>query len=73
MKTGQNLETLIKKYYDLVGEAGLIKEEILKHVTIWQSQADLGFTVEAMNTYRKQNNCSIKEAHEAVRAFQNQK
>lgn len=73
MLTGQNLETLLNKYHDLVGEADLIKAEILKHVTIWQSQADLGFTVEAMNTYRKQNNCSIKEAHEAVRAFQNQK
>lgn len=56
MLTGQNLETLLNKYNNLVGEAGLIKEEILKHVTIWQSQADLGFTVEAMNTYRKQNN-----------------
>ena len=68
-----NLVELIKKYNDLSYEALLIKKEILSEITGWEAIANLGFFADAVTAYKKEHNCSLKEAIEVIRQYNKNK
>jgi len=72
MHTNESLPALLNKYQSLLDQIAGVKGELLKHIKHWQSLADLGFVPEAVILYRKQHNCSFKEAFDTVQAFKNQ-
>ena len=68
-----NLVELIKKYKDLSNEAFLIKKKILSQIRGWEAIANLGFLVDAVTAYKKEHNCSLKEAIEVIRQYNKNK
>ena len=70
MLTGNEIGTLLEEHKRLKKEQKKVMAKILKHISSWQSLADLGFTVEAIKCYRETHCTTLAEAHKAVTNFQ---